>query len=46
MNKILRVLTTVMLLVTWAPIVVSSIALAQQDYKTPQDAVDALVSTA
>jgi Protein of unknown function (DUF2950) len=46
MNKILKVLTTAILVVTWTPIVASSIALAQQDYKTPQDAVDALVATA
>src|SRR4029077_10845325 len=46
MNKILQVLTAAILVVTWMPIVASSIALAQQDYKTPQDAVDALVATA
>jgi len=46
MNKILQVLTAAILVVTWTPIVASSIALAQQDYKTPQDAVDALVATA
>ena len=45
MNKILQVLAAI-LVVTWTPIVASSIALAQQDYKTPQDAVDALVATA
>jgi hypothetical protein len=46
MNKILQVLTAAILVVTWMPIVASSIVLAQQDYKTPQDAVDALVATA
>src|SRR6201981_1562167 len=45
MNKILQVLAAI-LVVTWTPIVASSIALAQQDYKTPQEAVDALVATA
>jgi DUF2950 family protein len=46
MNKVLKVLTAAILIVTWTPIVASSMALAQQDYKTPQDAVDALVTTA
>jgi hypothetical protein len=44
MNKILQGLTAAILVVT--PILASSMALAQQDYKTPQDAVDALVATA
>jgi Protein of unknown function (DUF2950) len=49
MNKVLRtliLLTAAILVVTWTPIVASSVALAQRDYKTPQDAVDALVATA
>jgi len=46
MNKILKMLTAAILVVTWTSIVASSMALAQQDYKTPQDAVDALVATA
>jgi hypothetical protein len=49
MNKVLRtltLLTAAILVVTWTPIVASSMALAQQDYKTPQDGVDALVATA
>ena len=46
MNKILKMLTAAILVVTWTSIVASSVALAQQDYKTPQDAVDALVATA
>ena len=44
MNKILQGLTAAILVV--APILASSMALAQHDYKTPQDAVDALVATA
>ena len=46
MNKILQGLTAAILAVTWMPILASSMALAQQDYKTPQDAADALVATA
>jgi hypothetical protein len=49
MNKIVRTFTSLMvaiLVVASASIVVSSMAQAQQDYKTPQDAVDALVATA
>jgi len=46
MNKTLHVLAAAILIVAWALIVGSSPALAQQDYKTPQDAVDALVATA
>ena len=49
MNKIVRTFTSLMaaiLVVAWASIVASSEAVAQQDYKTPQDAVDALVATA
>src|SRR5215469_12135339 len=44
MNKILQGLTAAILVAT--PVLASSMALAQQDYKTPQDAVDALVATA
>ena len=46
MNKILQGLTAAILAVTWMPILASSMALAQQDYKTPQAAADALVATA
>jgi hypothetical protein len=46
MNKILQMLRAAILVVTWTPLVASSIAQAQQDYKTPQGAVDALVATA
>ena len=46
MNKILQGLTAAILAVTWMLILASSMALAQQDYKTPQAAADALVATA
>src|SRR5579863_7555302 len=39
-------LTSVILIIAFSAIVSSSAALAQQDYKTPQAAVDALVATA
>ncbi len=39
-------LTSTILIVALASIVSSSAVLAQQDYKTPQEAVDALVATA
>jgi hypothetical protein len=46
MNKILQMLAAAIPVVAWALIVASSTALAQQNYKTPQEAVDALVATA
>ena len=49
MSKIFGMLTSLsaaLLLAASASIATSSFALAQQDYKTPQDAVDAIVATA
>ena len=47
MSKISAMLTSLAILLAGpAAIAISSTALAQQDYKTPQDAVDALVATA
>ena len=49
MNKTFATLTSLtaaVLLVAFASVATSSLAMAQQDYKTPQDAVDALVATA
>jgi len=49
MSKIfamLRALTATLLLAALASVATSSFALAQQDYKTPQEAIDALVATA
>ena len=49
MNKIFATLTSLtaaVLFVAFATFATSSLAMAQQDYKTPQDAVDALVATA
>lgn len=49
MSKLLSILTSLavaLLVAGWAAIAVSSSALAQQDYKSPQAAVDALVATA
>lgn len=49
MNKIFATLTSLtaaVLFVAFAIFATSSLAMAQQDYKTPQDAVDALVATA
>jgi Protein of unknown function (DUF2950) len=49
MNKVFAMataLTAAVIVVASASIVTSSLALAQEDYKTPQAAVDALVATA
>jgi len=49
MNKIFTMaaaLTAAIIVVALAPIVIPSVALAQEDYKTPEAAVDALVATA